>query len=198
MINYIWGLLVLVSIIFAVITGNTASASAAIYSSTTAAVELCISLVAVMGLWGGFIKIAEAGGLTEKIGKILSPFIRLLFRGLDKNDTAIGAISLSMAANLLGLGNAATPLGIEAVKKINNSNSLRPGANHNLITFVVINTASIQLVPTTVGAIREKFGAENPLDINGAVLITSILSLFVGLAINELCYRITKRKMGEE
>ncbi|MDO4743554.1 MAG: nucleoside recognition domain-containing protein [bacterium] len=198
MINYIWGFLVLVSIIFGAINGRIGEVSKAVYTGGTTAVELCVSLTAVMGVWGGFIKIAEAGGMTNVIGKILSPIVRLLFRNLNKNDEAVGAISMSMAANLLGLGNAATPLGIEAMKKINKVNPLKSTASYDMITFVVINTASIQLVPTTIGAIRAKFGAENPLDINSAVIITSLLSLAVGLILNEFCHRFFKRKTGGE
>ena len=194
MINYIWAALLVLSIISAIFTGRINEVTSAVYSGGDSAIQLCISMFAIMAVWGGLMRIAEKSGLTNIIGKILSPLIAIAFHKLDRKSDAAKAISMNVAANMLGLGNAATPLGIDAMKKLNQLNPRSQEADNNMITFVVLNTASIQLIPTTIAALRSKYGAQNPMDIAVAIIITSILSLIIGLIINKVIIIITSRK----
>lgn len=194
MINYIWSALIILSIISAIFTGKVDKITSAVYTGGDSAIQLCISMCAIMAVWGGLMRIAEKSGLTNVIGKILSPLIGIVFHKLDRKSEAAKAISMNVAANMLGLGNAATPLGIEAMKKLNELNPNKREADNNMITFVVMNTASIQLIPTTIAALRSKYGAANPMDIAVAIIITSILSLIIGLFVNKIIIIFTSGK----
>ncbi|HHW45682.1 MAG TPA: spore maturation protein A [Clostridiales bacterium] len=192
MLNYIWAGLILISLIFGIVNGRIDEVTNALYSGANNAVNACITLAGVMSVWGGFIKIAENSGATAIIGRMLSPLIRLLFPTLKKGGKAANAISMNMAANMLGLGNAATPLGIEAMKQLQAENPDKTVASDNMVTFVVLNTASIQIIPTTISALRSRYGASNPMDILPLILITSLLALAVGLTVNFLFILGTK------
>ncbi|MBQ8966427.1 nucleoside recognition domain-containing protein [Ruminococcus sp.] len=156
--------------------------SAAAVSSCSEAVQLGIFLAGSMALWGGLMAAAEASGLTKKAGKALSPVIRLLFGRLD--DTSRNAVSLNMTANLLGLGNAVTPTGIAAVQALKNS----PRPRRNIAVLIVLNTASVQLVPVTMAALRASHGSAAPFEILPAVLATSFIAAAVGVSTASLLY----------
>jgi len=194
MINYIWAALIVLSVISAIFTGRVSEITSAVYTGGDSAIQLCISMAAIMAVWGGLMRIAEKSGLTNIIGKILSPLIGLIFHKLDPKSEAAKAISMNVAANMLGLGNAATPLGIDAMKKLSELNHKSQRADNNMVTLVVLNTASVQLVPTTIAALRSKYGAENPMDIATTIIITSIISLIIGLVVNKIIIFITSRK----
>lgn len=196
MLNYIWAGLMLLSIVFGVLNGRISEVTNALYTGAGDAIGVCITLAGIMSLWGGFIKIAENSGATDIIGKMLSPIVRILFPTLKKGSRAANAISMNMAANMLGLGNAATPLGIEAMKQLQAINPDKTTASNNMVTFVVINTASIQIVPTTISALRSKYGASNPMDVLPLILITSLLCLLVGLTVNFLFILGSKSRAG--
>ena len=125
-------------------------------------------------------KIAEKSGLTSLIAKLLSPITSKLFPDYDKNSKEIKAICMNITANLLGLGNAATPFGIAAMKELNKNNPQKNVATNSMIIFILLNTASIQLVPTTIASMRLKYGSKNPLDIIPAVWLTSFIALSIG------------------
>ncbi|HCJ41603.1 nucleoside recognition domain-containing protein [uncultured Ruminococcus sp.] len=148
--------------------------SASAINSCTESVRLGIVLAGTMALWSGLMRVAESSGLTRKLSAVLSPIIRLLFGRLDSCSRK--AVSLNLTANLLGLGNAATPTGIAAVKAL--EKSLRPKRNTALLT--VLNTASIQLIPVTIAALRAENGSASPFEIMPAVLVTSLASAAVG------------------
>lgn len=150
--------------------------SAAAATACTDAVELGIFLAGSMALWGGLMRIAERSGLSAGVGKLLSPLIRSIFKGLDGKDAASKAVSLNLTANLLGLGNAATPTGIAAVRALDK----RRYARRNTAMLTVLNTASIQLIPVTMGAVRAAHGSHSPFEIMPAVLVTSLISAAVG------------------
>lgn len=193
MLNYIWAGIMLLSLILGVVNGRIDEVTSALYNGANDAIGVCITLAGIMSIWGGFIKIAENSGATSIIGKMLSPLIRLLFPTLKKGSKAANAISMNMAANMLGLGNTATPLGIEAMKQLQAENPYdKTIASDNMVTFVVLNTASIQIIPTTISALRSKYGASNPMDVLPLILITSLLSLAVGLTVNFLFILGTK------
>lgn len=179
--NYIWGSLILISIICAIITGRMPQLSDSILVGAQDAVTLSISMLGMMCLWTGLMKIAERSGITGVISRFFSPIISKLFPDYEKDSAAVKAICMNIAANLLGLGNAATPMGIVAMKEMAKESKLKNTANNSMIMFVVINTASIQLIPTLLTILRQKHGANSPFDILPAIWITSIIALVVGI-----------------
>ena len=189
MMNYIWAGLMVASILCAVITGRMDEVSNSILAGAGAGVELAISLLGGMCLWGGIMKIAEEGGVTRLIARALSPVLSFLFPGIQKGGEAAGAISMNISANLLGMGNAATPLGIKAVQALKKEGRVTDTADNRMIMFVVINTASIQLIPATVAMLRAQAGCATPLDILPATWISSIVALTVGIAAAKLLER---------
>lgn len=189
MMNYIWAGLMLVSILCALITGRMDQVSSSILTGAGAGVELSISLLGGMCLWGGIMKIAEEGGVTRLIAKALSPVLSFLFPGIQKGGEAAGAISMNFSANLLGMGNAATPLGIRAIQALKKEGGVVDAADNRMIMFVVINTASIQLIPATIAMLRAQAGCVTPLDILPATWISSIAALTVGIAVAKILER---------
>lgn len=169
--------LMLFSILFGAAEGNLDKVSAAALSSCSSAVELIITLAGSMALWGGVMRVAEKSGITALCAKLLSPLTGFLFKGIEKNPAAEKAVNMNIIANLFGLGNAATPLGIAAVKELNKEND-RYARRHTAM-LVVLNTASIQLIPTTIAAIRMAHGAVSPFDITLPILVTSFVSAAV-------------------
>ena len=138
--------------------------------------------------------IAEKSGFTKTISKFLSPLLSKLFPGVKKDSKTMSAISMNVSANMLGLGNAATPLGLRAMKELQNENPLKDTASKNMITFVVLNSVSVQIIPTGMMVLRSKFGSSNPSAILAAVWITSIVSAVIGLTI---AFVMSKRKTGK-
>ena len=156
--------------------------SAAAVSSCVNVIQLGLELAGAMALWCGLMRVAERSGITRAVGKLLAPLVRLLFGELDAPSRQ--AVSLDLTANLMGLGNAATPAGIAAVRCL--EKSARPRRNTAMLT--VLNTASIQLIPVTMGALRAAHGSVRPFDILPAVLVTSLCSAAVGcIVISVLC-----------
>ena len=185
MMNYIWLFLILVSFICAVLTGRMEQLSAAVMEGAGSAVSLVITTAGMMSLWTGLLKIADAGGLTRVLARLFSPILRRLFPDYKQDSPAMKAICMNVTANLLGLGNAATPFGLAAMKEMQKA---RPDpssktANHSMILFVVLNTASIQLIPTFLGTIRMQYGSTAPFAIMPAVWVTSIASLIIGILV---------------
>lgn len=179
--NFIWAGIMLLSILLGILTGRSAEVSSAVFEGAKNAIELCLTLLASMCLWSGLMRIAEKAGITRVMGRIFRPFLRLLFPGLEPSSKAGSAISMNVAANVLGLGNAATPLGIKAMKELHKFSSDPAAATNNMIMFVVINTASVQILPTTIAAMRAQYGAASPMDIMPAVLLASAVSLAAGI-----------------
>ena len=181
MMNKIFTFMILCGVLFSVLTGRVGEVSRAILQQGESAVNLALSLMGSFCLWGGIMKVADCAGLTEKLAKLFAPLLSLIFKGLPKNSEAMKAIATSAAANLLGLGNAATPLGIAAMKQLKKYERASDTATDNMIAFVVMNTASMQLIPTTTAALRASLGSQDPLDILPAVWAASAASLLVGI-----------------
>ena len=175
----IWCGICLFSILSAIVTGRGSSLGAAVAEGAGAGVTLGISLAGSLALWSGVGRLMEAGGITGKLAKIFGPVLNRVFPG-GRQDPALGrAICGNVCANFLGLGNAATPMGIRAVGRM----VRRPGeATDEMCRLIVLNTASIQLIPATVAAVRGSLGAVRPFDILPAVWITSLCSAGLGLA----------------
>lgn len=176
----VWCIMLVFSIFSAFFQGKSGVLTFAALDGTNSAVTLCISLTGAMCLWCGFAKLMERGGLTEKLGKLLRPIFRFLFPEAAKDNVALGYLTANISANLLGLGNAATPMGIAAVKRMQ-ALSKTQTATDEMCRLIVLNSASIQILPTTVAAVRASCGALAPFDILPAVWLTSVCSVCAGL-----------------
>lgn len=183
MMKWVITILIILSIAFGALNGKMGDVSNSAIIECTKAVELAITLTGSICLWSGMMRVAQKSGLTKKISKLLSPLTGLIFKGLNKNSYAIELISMNITANLLGLGNAATPLGIAAISELNKEipENQRGVASNHMVMLVVLNTASIQIIPTTVATLRLKYGSLTPLDILPAVLLSSIISVTIAL-----------------
>lgn len=188
LLNYIWAAMVLISIVFSFFNGTTQEVSQAVLQGAQKAVELVFSMLGMMCLWSGLMKIAEYGGMTKALSRVFNPVLSRLFPKYKHEPETMGAISSNVTANLLGLGNAATPLGLEAMKRMHKSEN-KPIANNSMIMFVVINTASIQLIPTTISVIRQSAGASVPMDIAPCIWISSAFALIVGVSAAKIMER---------
>lgn len=192
MMNYIWTFLIVFSLISAIYYGNMGELSSGVINSGNTAVNLCISLLGTFCLWNGIMNVAEKSGLSKAFAKFLSPVLCRIFKGIKHDDEALLPISLNISSNLLGLSNAATPLGIEAMKRLAESNKNKTVPDNNMVLFVVMNTAALRLIPTTVAALRAKHQSENPLEIILPSIITSVTALTIGILTAKIFERIFK------
>ncbi len=192
MIGYIWAGMVVFSVISSFFSSSSGDLSKAIISAASDAVNLCIRLGGTICLWGGLMEIAENSGLTSAVCKLLSPFLKLVFPKMNMKSQTAKAISMNVTANLLGLGNAATPLGLEAMRHLQQENGNRDRASGDMIKFVVMNSAAFHLIPTTVAALRQDYGSANPFDIMPASWISSAAALTVGLTVASLLIKLTE------
>ena len=170
--------------------------TSAVLAKSGEAVELVISLCGVICLWSGIMRVAQRAGILEKLAHILSPIVSFLFKGVKKGGKAAGLITMNIAANILGLGNASTPLGIAAMKAIAEEDASFKGdiATDDMIMLAVLNTASLQIVPTTAAALRAANGAEKPFDILPCVWIVSVYSVVLVVAATKvMCFIQSKR-----
>lgn len=175
----IWTLMVAVSVLCGIATGTLQEVTAAAMEGARAAVELCISMAGVLCLWTGIMEVMRRSGLMAGLSSLLRPILGRLYPDFARDEEVMGALSANVSANLLGLGNAATPLGIQAARGMSRRS---PGvASDALCLLVVCNTASIQLIPTTVASVRAGAGCNTPFDILPAVWLASAISVTVGI-----------------
>ena len=160
------------------------------------AIQLIISIAGSMCLWTGIMNIADRSGLSEIISRMLSPVLRILMPELKENKKACSAVCANVTANLLGLGNAATPLGIKAMKELRRLNTSTECPDNTMIMFVVINTASLQLIPTTAAALRQAAGSSDPYSILPAVWISSLIALAAGITAAKLFGKKKGKRKG--
>lgn len=192
MMNIIWPAIIIFSFFAAVALGNMSAVSSALIEAGNSGVELALKLLGMLCLWSGLMRIATESGFTEKIGAFMYPVLKFIFPGLKKNSETAGAISMNLTANILGLGNAATPLGIKAMKLMNQENANPLVATDNMIFFVVMNTAAMHIIPTTVAMLRNQYGSADPMEIMPAAWFNSCAALAAGIAaakILSLCFR---------
>lgn len=188
MINYVWAVMIVISFISALISGDISSLTRGAIDGAAEAINLCISLLGIMCLWTGLAKIAEKSGLINIFARLLRPLLRLLFPRLEKNSTALSAIIMNIMANFLGMGNAATPLGINAMKELSRL-SPKDEASDEMCTFAVLNTASIQLIPSTLISLRQSFGSEKASIVIVPVWIVSLAAVTAGVAAAKILER---------
>lgn len=194
MLNLIWLALIVSSIIVAAVTGRMEAMNQAAFAGAKAGVTVCFGLLSVLAFWMGIMRIAEKAGLMELVARALSPVISLLFPDIPKGHPAMGYIMSNMSANLLGLGNAATPMGLKAMEELQKLNPDKQQASPAMCTLLAINTASITLIPTTMIAIRMQYGSANPVEIVGTTLLSSFAATFVAIVIDRWYrYRTNRR-----
>jgi len=193
MMNYIFSFLTVVSIIYSFFVSSPADVSSAIIESGSAAVSLCIKLLGMMCMWNGIMEVADKSGLCGAISHALNPLLRIIMPKERQNAEIKKAVSMNVTANLLGLGNSATPLGIEAMRRMKDFYKVKDSPTPEMIAFVVLNTASLRIIPTTSMMMRQSAGAAQPADIIFCVWISSACSLAVALTACKICERIFYR-----
>lgn len=186
----IWMVLVVTAVIAAALEGNLGALSPAVMEGASSAIRLALSLAGALCLWSALAKLMEKAGALRGLAQVMRPVFRRLFPQASRDETAMGYLCANVSANLLGLGNAATPMGIAAVKRMQELAHTRT-ATDEMCRLIVMNTASIQLLPTTVAAVRASLGAAVPFDILPAVWVTSALSVTAGLLAARLLRRFS-------
>src|SRR5437762_6771123 len=176
MLNYIWFALLAIALVVAMFNGTAAQVTKASVDSAKTAVEISLGLIGIMTLWLGIMRVAEKAGLVTMLARVLTPFRRLLFPEVPPDHPAIGAMIMNLAANMLGLSNAATPLGIKAMEELQELNPEKETASNARATFMVLNTAGIQFIPATIIGVLAAAGSKNPT----AIISTTIVATMCG------------------
>ncbi|MCL6450106.1 MAG: hypothetical protein K6T75_02280 [Acetobacteraceae bacterium] len=196
MLNLVWLALVLGGMAFAAVRGDVGRVADAAMSSATTGVDTALGLMGVMCLWLGLMKVAEKSGFVAVLARALTPLGRLLFPGLPKNSPALGPVFMNMGANLLGLGNAATPFGLKAMQELQKLNPHPDTATDEMCSFLVLNTSSITLVAAVVVALRAQAGARQPADIVVPTFLATCCACAVGLTVERLLRRLFPAEGG--
>lgn len=194
MMNVVWPALIIFAFVSSIITGNVAALSQAVIQGGQDAVSLLLKLTAMLCLWGGIMEIAKQSGVTKALSRFMYPVMKLIFPRIKNESYALEAISMNVTANVLGLGNAATPLGLEAMKRLQSINGDTSVASDEMVVFVVMNTAAMHIVPTTVATLRGQYGSANPMEIMPASILTSFCALTVAIASAKLGNFVHRRK----
>ena len=194
MVNYIWVLMTVVGIVFAIFNGTIEEVNKAIFVGAKEAVTLCIGLISILVFWLGMMRIAEEAGLLERLTKLFRPLVKRLFPDVPTNHPAMGYILSNIISNMFGLGNAATPLGIKAMEELRKLNGGKNSASRSMVTFLAINTASVTIIPTTVIAIRMNYKSASPTEIVVPTLIATIISAIGAVLIDRYFYYRRSRK----
>lgn len=194
MLNYLWGFMVIIGIIVGVFTGKISDVGVTTINSTKEAVTLCITMLGVMAFWTGIMNIAKKSGLTDALTKALRPLIRILFPDIPKDAVVNEYIASNMIANILGLGWAATPMGLKAMVELKKLNHDSEVASCDMCTFLIINISSLQLIPVNIIAYRSQYGSINPAEILGAAIIATTISTIVGIIFSIISRKISKIK----
>lgn len=184
MISILWTFLLVIGILYGLITGNIDTINNSILLSANKALELILSLLPTIVLWTGIMKIAEDAGMLTRFAQFLEPILKRLFPSVPKNNKSLGYISSNIAANMLGLGSAATPFGLKAMNELQKINDKKETASTAMITFLVLNTAGVTIIPTTIIAIRLSFGSLNPTEIILPAVLSTMCSCISAIVID--------------
>jgi len=174
MLNFIWPIFIILSFVYAILNGRVSDVNNSVFNSTKSAVDLSISLLGTTCLWTGIMQIASNTNIVKHLSKLLNPIIKRVFPDIKKEEKVHKEITMNIIANIMGLGNAATPLGLKAMKSMQIKNKDKNKLSNSMCMFIVLNTASIQLIPTTVIAIRSSLGSNNPTAMIVPVWIATI------------------------
>ena len=191
MLNNIWPIFIIISIIYAIIAGNLENLNLAITSSSESAVSLTLTLIGTTCLWSGLIEIASNTNIIKYLKKFLRPVITRLFPNL--NSLVYDKVTMNIISNILGLGNAATPLGLQAMEEMQKENLNKEYLSDNMMILIVLNTSSLQIIPTTIIAIRTSLGSNNPTRIIFPVWFSTICAGIVGIIATKLIIFLTKK-----
>ncbi len=193
MVGYLWAGFVCTGILVAGLTGNISIVTPSIFSAAEQAVAVAIGLISVMTFWLGIMKIIERSGLIDLVKRILRPLVYFLFPLLPRNHPSMNSILMNMSANLLGMGNAATPFGIRAMEQLQQLNAYRHVASDEMCTFLALNTSSLTLLPTTVIALRAATGSLNPTEIVGTTIVATFCSTVTAVAADRILRRFWRQ-----
>jgi len=192
MINKLWFYMMAIAVAFAVTGRRLEILTEEIFSSLSAAVELGIGLLGGMMLWCGVLKVAEKSGLVDKISDLIRPLMKLLFRGIPPKSAAMGAMIMNITSNMLGLGNAATPMGLKAMQELQQLNPRKDTATNAMCLFLVVNAAPIQILPATVLSLRASVGSANP----GIIILPAIVSSFAAVSAGVITCKLLEKTYG--
>lgn len=191
-INKIWFYMIVIAVAFAATGGRLEALTEGIFSSLQSSIELGIGLSGGMMLWCGILKVAERSGLVDSISALLRPVMKLLFRGIPSKSAAMGAMIMNITSNMLGLGNAATPLGLKAMQELQELNLRKDTATNAMCLFLVVNAAPIQFLPATVLSLRASVGSANP----GIIILPAIISSFTAVTAGVIACKLFEGMSG--
>jgi spore maturation protein A len=189
LVNVVWLFLLAVGILVAAVTGKIEVVTSSAMEAAKLGVDVAIGLIGVMSLWLGLMRLAEAAGLVQGLARLLQPITRLLFPSIPKGHPAMGAIILNISANVLGLGNAATPFGLKAMEEMQKLNTKKDVASEAMCTFLALNTSAITLIPATIISVRLRAGSVNPTEIIGTTIFATSCAMVVAVTADYLLRR---------
>lgn len=192
--NIVWLLLIGAAVVTAAVTGNMAAVSNSTFSSATTAIELAIGLVGGMTLFLGLMRVAEDAGLVQLLARALRPVFRYLFPEVPRDHPALGAIAMNFGANMLGLGDAATPFGLKAMEDLQTLNPDKDSATDAMCMFVTLHSSSLQLIPVMVISLRAAAGSKNPSEIIAATIFATVVAMAVAIVTSRLFARWLGRR----
>lgn len=198
MINYLWGFMILAGVIVGMVTGRIGEVSTASINSSKEAVTLCITMLGIMSLWTGLMQVARAAGIIEALTKGMEPIITFLFPKIPKDHKAREYIAANMIANILGLGWAATPMGLKAMEELKELNHGSKTASTDMCTFLIINISSLQIVPVSIIAYRSQYGSVNPAKIVVPAIIATFISTLAGVIFSVIARKCAKDREDDE
>ena len=193
MINYIWAGLIVIGLIVGVCTGRLEQVSGAVMDSAKTSAELCLSLIGIYALWLGILNIADKSGMVKSISKKLEGVICALFRGVKRGSEALGYISLNLVANMLGMGNAATPFGLKAMAELQKLNPDKKVATDAMCMLLIVNASSVQILPLTIIGLRSAAGSANPAEITLPALIATVITTATSILLAKICERRVRK-----
>lgn len=191
MINYIFASFFILGIIYSFFTGTNISSDMLLAASKS--IELIFTIIPIMCLWLGIMSIAKKSGLLDKLARLITPFLKIIFPEIPKDNPAFSYISINIIMNMLGVGNAATPFGLKAMKELQILNKKKDTASRSMITFIVLNTAAVTIIPTTIISLRILNKSLNPMEIVPYIILTSTLSCLIGLILDRLYYLVIRK-----
>ena len=192
MLNILWSIFIIISIVYAIFSGNVESINKGLFESIESVVNFSLTLVGITCFWMGIMEIASKTTALDFLSKLLQPLLKLLFPSLKKESPANKSIVMNIVANILGLGNAATPLGLKAMDDLQKEEKCREKLSDNMMMLIVLNTASLQIIPTTVLAIRSSLGSTNPNIIIFPVWFSTICVAIVGIIATKILIKVNK------
>jgi len=194
MMNKIWGVFIIVGILFSFFTGNIEVINNEIINAPGEIFSIFLSMLPLMILWSGIMNIAKDAGLLDKIANFMTPVFKIIFPEIPKGHESLGYIASNITINMLGIHNASTPFGLKAMKSLNELNKNKTKASRSMITFLVLNTSGVTIIATDVIAVRSMYGATNPSMILATTIVATMLGTIFGLILDRVLYKIWRKK----